>query len=81
MGSKFLFVLLVAVAIYLLLRQRRRVGPGRRKSSSPSPPSAEAMVSCEHCGLHIPASESLQAGGRYYCSDEHRRLGAGQAGK
>lgn len=81
MGGKFLFVLLVAVAIYLLLRQRRRGGPRERKSTSPRPPPAEVMVSCEHCGLHIPASESLQVGGRYYCSEEHRRLGAGQAGK
>jgi uncharacterized protein len=74
--NKLLLLLLVGIVVYLLLRQRRRVG-GNRKSSPP-PPSPEVMVSCAHCGLHIPASESMQAGGRYYCSDEHRRLDVDQ---
>ena len=31
----------------------------------------EAMVSCSHCGLHLPQSEALQKDGRHYCSQAH----------
>ena len=32
----------------------------------------ELMVRCEHCGVHLPASEAVSAEGRSYCSVEHR---------
>jgi uncharacterized protein len=32
------------------------------------------MVDCSQCGVHLPVSEALEAKGRYFCSDEHRRL-------
>jgi uncharacterized protein len=36
----------------------------------------ERMIQCAHCGLHVPASESIaDATGVAYCSEEHRRLG------
>jgi uncharacterized protein len=31
------------------------------------------MVRCVQCGVHLPKSESILAGGNYYCSDAHRR--------
>jgi uncharacterized protein len=34
----------------------------------------EAMVRCDYCGLNVPKSEALDADGRWYCSDAHRRL-------
>jgi uncharacterized protein len=34
----------------------------------------EQMVACAHCGLHVPESEGVRAGG-FFCSEEHRRLG------
>lgn len=38
---------------------------------------AEPMVPCAHCGVHIPASESVVGPeGSAYCSEEHRRLHA-----
>jgi uncharacterized protein len=31
------------------------------------------MVSCAHCGIHLPISESVQGtGALHFCSDEHR---------
>jgi uncharacterized protein len=46
-------------------------GPARRR-----PPAPQAMVSCAHCGLHLPQPDAVEGeGGRYYCSAEHRRLG------
>lgn len=32
----------------------------------------ERIVPCAHCGVHVPASEAVEADGRHYCSVEHR---------
>jgi uncharacterized protein len=32
------------------------------------------MVDCGQCGVHLPLSEAIQSQGRYFCSEEHRRL-------
>lgn len=84
---KFLLVLLVVViGIWLLLgrsrsrgamrddaqRERARVGaqPGAQKGGGPQP-----MLRCAHCGLHLPANETVQDGTHVYCSEAHRALG------
>lgn len=73
--SKFLLFVLIAVAVYLLLRARRS---GGRRPAEPPPASPEAMVECAYCRLNVPLSESLEAAGRRYCCEDHRRLdGAG----
>lgn len=34
----------------------------------------EKMVSCSHCGIHVPLSEAVQSnGGSFFCSIEHQR--------
>jgi uncharacterized protein len=35
------------------------------------------MVACAHCGLHLPRGEALEVSSRFFCSEEHRRAGAG----
>ncbi|HEB86739.1 MAG TPA: hypothetical protein ENI68_06975 [Gammaproteobacteria bacterium] len=40
------------------------------------PAKIETMVCCADCGLHVPQNEALQAQGKYYCSDEHRKRAA-----
>jgi uncharacterized protein len=32
----------------------------------------EPMLRCARCGVHVPASEAIDAGDRHYCSAEHR---------
>jgi uncharacterized protein len=76
--SKFLFFVLVAIAVYFLLRARRRDSAPGPDSSGPASP--EAMVECAYCRLHVPLSESLEAAGRRYCCDDHRRLDLGGRG-
>jgi uncharacterized protein len=73
--GKFVVLLLVAVAVWFLLK-------GFRKPSSPPPPrrpaetlSGESMVVCAHCGVHLPQSDATASGERFFCSEEHRRLG------
>jgi len=71
--GKLVLFLLIAWVAYLLLRTGRR----GRDNEAKQPVGAEAMVRCAHCGLNVPVGESLTVSGRYYCSEEHRRLGAG----
>ncbi len=34
----------------------------------------EKMVSCSHCGIHVPLSEAVQSnGGSFFCGIEHQR--------
>jgi len=57
------------LAWWILKGYRRRVdGSETRPDGAP-----EDMVRCERCGVHLPRSESLVAGGKHYCSVEHRR--------
>lgn len=35
---------------------------------------AEVMLQCAHCGVFFPASETVQANGRDYCSAAHAAL-------
>lgn len=72
MGKYLLLLVLVFAVIYFVRGYgRRRVKP--RADEAP-PRSAEDMVRCVHCGVHLPRSESLLAGGRSFCSREHERL-------
>jgi uncharacterized protein len=45
-------------------------------ATEPSPEagaSTEKMVSCAHCGIHLPLSESVQGtGALHFCGEEHR---------
>ena len=66
--SRLLFLLAVIVVVYLLLRSYRRQSPRQDPLDS-----SEEMVRCAKCGVHLPKSESILAGGNFYCSDAHRR--------
>ena len=68
--SKLLVLLIAAAVIYMVIRGMIRRGGGAR----PPKPEAERMVACGHCGINVPQSEALEARGRFYCSEEHRRL-------
>lgn len=69
--SKLLFLLLAILVVYWILRAyRKRIdrsqGPGK-------PASEEDMVRCEHCGVHLPRSESVTTRGIHFCSADHQR--------
>jgi uncharacterized protein len=66
--SRLLFLLAVVVLVYLLLKSFRRQTP-KQDASTP----VEDMVRCAQCGVHMPKSESILAGGNFYCCDAHRR--------
>ena len=69
--SKILLLLIAVAVIYFLVTGFAR----RRKPSAPS--ASESMVPCAHCGINVPRSEALEGAGRFFCSEEHRRVGSG----
>jgi uncharacterized protein len=73
--GRILFFVVLGIGLYIAFRILRG-GQQRDSATRPPKPSAagEAMVRCDHCGLNVPKSEALAEGGRWYCSDEHRRL-------
>ena len=79
---KLLLIVAAVVAVIWLLR-RALAGPG-----APAKPPADAgaekgeLVGCAQCGVNLPKGEAYAAsgvlpgaGGRFYCSEEHWRLG------
>jgi len=81
LGKILLFALLVVFAfLYLKARARDRLkgqsSAERARSAANTPsPASEPVVACARCGVHVPLSESVEASGKRYCGEEHRRLG------
>jgi len=66
--SRLLFLAAIVIVAYLLLKSYRRGTPHERRPDR----AAEDMVRCAYCGVHLPRSESILGGGKYYCCDAHR---------
>lgn len=83
--AKILLLLALALVVYGVVRgwQRKVGGPGANQTGA-NPTRAprdnknvpEDMVRCTVCGVHLPRSESFTSRGKFFCTDEHRRLGA-----
>ena len=82
---KYLLLLLViAFGAWLIVKRSRADAIRQQKQrgdDKPKPPSAQAMLECAHCGLHLPAADAVLDGSRVYCSTEHRLLGPKRAGE
>jgi len=64
--SRLFLLIAIAVVVYLLIKSYRKNVPKQDN------PVAEDMVRCAHCGVHLPKSESILAGGNSFCCAEHR---------
>ena len=87
---KYLLIILVIGLVFFMLgfkRSRPGVKPPAPPPAPPAPPPAppappavpQHIVSCAHCGLHLPQSEALPGLGGVFCSAAHRA--AHEAGK
>ncbi len=72
--GRLIFLFAVVAVVYWLLRSYLRQPPKQAM-----PESSEEMVRCVQCGVHLPKSESILAGGDYFCCDAHRREHAGRS--
>lgn len=87
MRNILLFILFLVGLFYVRRFLRSKSKPGgspaggspegfsAQREPQPRRIEAEPMVACAHCGVHVPESEGVTAGGHFYCSQEHRRLG------
>ncbi|MDD4911436.1 MAG: PP0621 family protein [Sideroxydans sp.] len=66
--SRLLFILAIIAVVYFLFKTYFK----QSGTKEDTPVSSEDMVRCAQCGVHMPKSESILAGGHFYCSDEHR---------
>jgi uncharacterized protein len=64
--SRLFLLVAIAVVVYLLFKSYRKSAPRQDQAA------AEDMVRCAHCGVHLPKSESILAGGNFFCGAEHR---------
>ena len=65
---KYLFWLLVILVAIWAFKRSRPATPNRQ--DTPATPSA--MVTCAHCGIHLPTEEAVSGQKGPYCSTEHR---------
>jgi uncharacterized protein len=64
--SRLIFIAIIFVLVYWLLKSYSRQPPPKGGS-----PGAQDMVSCAHCGVHLPKNESVHVEGQYYCCIAH----------
>ena len=79
---KFLLVFFVLLVALWRWRQGRAEAqrPPAPLRKRPSPALPESIVSCRHCGLQLPQSESVRGHLGPYCSLAHRQLAEGRRG-
>ncbi len=74
-----LIFILVLIAIWWVRRALQRMregGAAKRAHKAGRASGPERMLACDHCGVHVPESEGVRQGDAFFCSEEHRRLGA-----
>jgi uncharacterized protein len=69
---KFLLVLLVFLFAAWLWRSGRHKNTDAPKSPPHKTP--QDMVSCAHCGVHLPQTEAVPGQSGVYCSPAHHAL-------
>jgi uncharacterized protein len=64
-------LLLFVLALGILYWQWVRRPPKSPRRTPRAVKSAERMVQCIQCGVHLPEGEAIGAEGQFYCCDEH----------
>lgn len=71
-------ILIIAIAVglllWLLFGRAARNGKPPDRGPHRAQGGAEAMVTCAHCGVHLPRSEALPARSLHFCSAAHRDM-------
>ena len=68
---KYLLWIALFLLVYWTLRKTRNRGEKSPPTTSRAP---EQMVTCAHCGINLPVSESIHdESGRHFCCIDHQR--------
>ncbi|MGB8856218.1 MAG: PP0621 family protein [Burkholderiales bacterium] len=76
--ARLLLIALVGFIAYFLVKSYfNKLNQPRRRSDAPGDDKngEKTMVRCAHCGIHAPRADSVLENGKYFCSEEHLRLG------
>jgi uncharacterized protein len=76
-------VILLGVAVVLVmwftkgrLQGKRPPAPGADGGGQTPNAGPTTMVSCAHCGVHLPQTDALtDSAGRHFCGEPHRLAG------
>lgn len=68
---------LVALIMFAIWAWRRFVSNPAKKAPTPVA-SAQPMVRCAHCNVHVPMNTALSHEQNWYCSSSHRDQGPQQ---
>lgn len=76
MGLLRLIILAIVIyLVYQLIKRWRGNLPARTQHKAKDATGRRIegnMVRCHQCGLFLPKEESIQSGGKFYCSEAHR---------
>ena len=79
MGRLLILLLIVGVGAWWIYHRvtllRARNATDRPARPDHARTQAQEMVSCAHCGVHLPRAEAVHEAQLHYCGDAHRRLG------
>ena len=65
----------IAIIFAAIWVWRRYISAPKRPSQAQREDEPAPMVRCAHCGVHLPQTDALPAGTRYYCCAAHREQG------
>lgn len=68
---KYLFLLLVILVVIWAIKRSRIGSPPASKQDKPTATPSN-MVTCAHCGIHLPQEEAVSGVKGLYCGTEHR---------
>ena len=68
---KFVLWLAILGGFWWLWSKRKAADAGTAQRDGRQPES-ERMVTCAHCGVHLPVSEGIVDQGLTYCCEAHR---------
>ncbi len=68
---KYLFILLLVLVVIWALKRGKTPKQSRPDPTSHAPEPSQ-MVTCVHCGIHLPHEEAVTGQKGLYCSAEHR---------
>lgn len=82
---KYLLVLVVVLVAFFVWHHKRaaRLRAQAQRPIPPRPPASaptgtpQTIVTCCHCGVHLPSQEAVAGHLGPYCGPEHRRLAEG----